>query len=649
MEITKLSNLNIFDTLLEPLFAFNANNEIIYCNNVAANFLETTERKILKIKQFHELIKTEKVIPEIMQLDSIKDSTSYKEYSFLTLTGKPRQVLYSFQLILLNNEKIWIMYFRDQTLEQTLHEKYHNEYQEKENYVRKLEVAHRELEKHSHNLKKLVDERTGELGHLNSMMGALLDSLEPAFFMFDVKGICLPVYSKSCIKIIEKEPSGQFVWDILKIENEKIIGFKNWIETIFNNPITFDKLSLSGPNIFPSNDDLHIELRYFPLINEVTQKLDAIVVMATDNTQIDIAKEIAEKERNYAMMMVNILKRRKEMIQFVFDTQRIIDELRKTLNDQFSFNLQVVFRCFHTIKGGASSFSIHDLTKACHEAEHLLLDISHEGLSKESLTHLNEHFSNIRYQFQNFLKSNEIFLGSSIIHGIRTIEIPVQTLTLFLRKIHRFPEAREYLQKFEREIFYVPIKQFFEGYNDAIQSLAQRLGKKVKPLMIDGGDIPVHREIYAEMFATFIHQFNNIIDHGIEEPNLRRFHHKDEQGEIRISVNIQPMDDKEFLIIRIKDDGQGIDSDKIRKKFASNGVDLSHENDEEVIQHVFDSQFTTKNAVTLVSGRGIGMDAILYSAYAIGGTAFVRTELQKGTELWIRVPYAKESIKLGAA
>jgi two-component system chemotaxis sensor kinase CheA len=646
MGLCKLSDFTLFDSLLEAVFVLDEKSEIIYCNPVSAILIDISQRKILKTKSLNTLIQFHPDTNGFDHLTEITESTPYIESNFTTMNGKLGRVQYSVQPIKYNETKVWIVFFKDVTLEATLQEKYKQESLQKENYIRELEITHRELEKYSKNLKKLVEERTAELTSVNSMMRSLLDSLEQGFFMFDRNGDCLPVFSNSCLKLLECNPAGKKVWEVLKIPPNKIANFERWVLTIFDNMLPFEDLAFLGPQTIPHSDDMHINLRYVPLRISSQETLDGIVVMATDNTLIDEAKESAEKERNYAMMIINILKRRKEMTQFVFDTQKLIEELRNTLNDQYCFNIQAVFRCLHTIKGGALSFSIHDLSTACHQAEQILQQISEDGLAKESLFHLNEQFSNLRYQFQNFLKSNETFLGTSIIHGIRTMEIPVLTLTNFIRKLSNVPKIREDVLNFEKEIFYVPVRQFLEGYNDAVQSLSQQLGKKIKPLRIEGGDINVHREFYSELFTTLIHQFNNSVDHGIEDPVLRKFHHKDESGEIQVTVSVQPIDNNEFLIIRIADDGQGIDPDRIRQKLTSLGIDTSKENNEEVIQHVFSSQFTTKDTVTLVSGRGVGMDAISYAARSLGGSAYIKSEPGQGTELWIHVPYARELVKL---
>lgn len=646
MGLCTISDFTPFETLLEPVFVLNAKSEIIYCNPASAILIDTSTRKILKIKSFNAIVQFTADAPELVTLTDITEATPYKESDFTSISGKAGRVQFSVQPVNYNGSIVWVMYFKDVTLEATLQAKYHKENQQKETYVRELEVTHRELEKHSKNLKKLVDDRTLELTSVNSMMRSLLDSLEQGFFMFDREGNCMPVFSNSCLKLLECNPTGKKVWEVLKVPESKIPNFQKWITTMFENMLPFEDLAYLGPNTILHSDDLHIKLRYVPLRLKNIETLDGVVVMATDNTLIDEAKETAEKERNYAMMIVNILKRRKEMTQFVFDTQRLIEELRKTLNDQYGFNIQTVFRCLHTIKGGASSFSIHELTTACHQAEQVLQEISQEGLAKQSLFHLNEQFSNLRYQFQNFLKSNETFLGTAIIHGIRTMEVPVNTLTNFIRKVSKVPALKDNVSEFEKEIFYIPVRQFLEGYNDAIQSLGHQLGKKLKPLRIEGGEIIIHREFYSELFATLIHQFNNSVDHGIEEPVLRRFHHKDEAGEVRVSVSIQPVDDKEYLVLRIADDGQGIDPARIRQKLNSKGIDHSKESDEDVIQHVFNSQFSTKETVTLVSGRGVGMDAILHAAHSLGGTAYIKSELGRGSELWIRVPYARELVKV---
>jgi two-component system chemotaxis sensor kinase CheA len=93
------------------------------------------------------------------------------------------------------------------------------------------------------------------------------------------------------------------------------------------------------------------------------------------------------------------------------------------------------------------------------------------------------------------------------------------------------------------------------------------------------------------------------------------------------------------LRISLHDDGGGVDPQKIRTRLASKGIATDQETDDQVIQHLFDSQFTTKDRITETSGRGVGLDAIKYEALQLGGKLWIESTLGAGSTLIVEVPY----------
>jgi two-component system chemotaxis sensor kinase CheA len=194
--------------------------------------------------------------------------------------------------------------------------------------------------------------------------------------------------------------------------------------------------------------------------------------------------------------------------------------------------------------------------------------------------------------------------------------------------------------EFAGEFLMEPIGEFFKQYNEVAMSVAEREMKSLLPLAFHQTDIPVLPEIYSQLFSTFIHAYRNAVDHGIESPGHRQEIGKPAEGRIETFFAIETdTGGKSWLQIEVNDDGGGIDPEKIRAKLTAQGKDVSQETDLQVIQHIFDSQFSTKEVVTETSGRGVGMDAILYAAKALGGTAWVNSTKGIGTSLKIRVPY----------
>lgn len=656
-------DFSFFDMLLEPLCILDEKSIVVYLNPAAAQLFELSHRKALNNKKFLDLLNFSPPYNELNQLTHIKEFIGYREVEYSVLSNKKNETERNsqenkskkVQVALLpysfNHKKYWILYFRDTTLENQLSEKYKAEMQQKEIYIGRLEQAQKELERYSENLELRVRERTSELEKLNVMMHTLLDSLDQGFFIFDHTGKCLPVYSKSCEILLTKKPGGIYFWDAIKADPENSIKIEKWIESLFAQSLPFKDLKNLGPDRVFHTYNRSLSLNYYPVQNAQAQ-LEGVVVVVTDKTELELAEKAAERERAYSKMILNVVRRKKEITRYIFDVQKLIEELNDAIADHYKFQMQKALRCLHTIKGGALTFAIYELAQCCHDAEQLLLEIQKDGLSKENLSILHSYFNKIRYEFQTFLKGNEILLGNEVIHGKRSVEIPLETISKFLNNLRTEEHLKPEISNFEKNIFYVPIAQFLEGFEETAQALALKLGKKLHPIVIHGGDTIIHREHYSELFTTLIHQLNNIVNHGIESPILRRFHHKEEFGQIVINVQIDDSDTNygnSSLIIEITDDGQGIDPLKIREKLRSKGVATNLLTDQEVLQFIFKGNLSSRDQVTQISGRGIGMEAIMHTVTDLGGTVKIESSPLKGSTLTIRVPYITEQVKLTAA
>lgn len=644
-------DFTIFDMLLEPIFVLNPNGSVVYLNSAASQMTGLSERKVLKAKSFCDLVKFNSDFVELNKLGEICDPVPYRELDFSIESGKTGRVQVALLPQIRESETFWIMYFRDVTLENNLHQKYKAEMHQRELYTQKLEQAHQDLEKahqelskYSEGLEEMVAVRTKELQKLNTTMRALLDSLDQGFFIFDKMGKCLNVYSKSCENLLGRSPGELMFWDAIRAEKDDLNQIRKWVTNLFAQALPFKSLVPLGPEKVYDSGERSIALHYYPILDN-NSDLDGVVVVVTDRTDLEVAEKTATREKAYSQMVLNVIRRKKEIIRFIFEAQKLIQELHESIANHYKFQLTTALRCLHTIKGGASTFAIYDLAQACHETEQLLFEIQKEGLAKDGLAVLHEHFNRIRYEFQAFIKTNEMLLGNEVIHGKRSVEIPLETLSNFLSMIQKEPKLLEKVKQFEKDIYFVPIRQFLEGFEEATQALALKLGKKLRPMNIEGGDTLIHREYYSELFTTLIHQFNNVVDHGIENPILRRFHHKEEHGQISVRVGVETSDSfisGSNLVIQILDDGQGLDARKIRERLSSKGIGTEHLSDEEVLQFIFKGNLSTSAETTHISGRGIGMEAIMHKVLDLGGSARIESSPLKGSCLTIRIPYITE-------
>lgn len=615
----------IFDTLLEPVFILSADKKVIYCNEPAALICEMSVRKISRGQVFDEIIQFAEPLPFLQDLASLQDASPYLELSFKAASGKEGKAQITCQPIE-HTTPSWILFFRDVTLEETLQKKYRAELEQVQHY--------------SKNLERMVDERTAEIQKLNQTMSALLDSLHQGFFIFNKAGLCLDVSSKACDTTIEGRPSGQQIWNVLKLAQNEVTGFQKWMTALFAEMLPFEDIVALGPQTFPHSAGRHVQLQYYPLRNN-DSALDAVVVVATDITNLIEAQNEAESERAYAKMILQLVKNKRQVASFLREARDLLSLLKKEVAQREQLNIEDTFRYLHTLKGGAASFSIKAMADVCHTAESLLSSFKWNGIKPQDLQQLSGLSLEIQEQFNRFQIENKEILGDESKLNERWIEAPVSEFYGF--RDQHLGSLQSQFSAFTEAFVKEPIGLSFERYNEVLQSVAANENKLMAPLQLVGENLRILPEPYESLFSTMIHAFRNAVDHGIESPEIRTAAGKSPEGHVQVTFEKTLEHNKSFLKIMIKDDGGGVNPEKIRERLRGKGIETAHESNAQVIQHIFDSQFSTKEQITETSGRGVGMDAIAYSAIALGGKAWVESTLGQGTTLIVLVPDLEHS------
>lgn len=624
--------LKIFDTLLEPTFVLDHEGRVRYCNEPAALLCDQSVRKLMRSRpNIRELFRFTEPIEALDMLGKLTDATPYQEVSFENESGKKGRVQLTIQPLSPNSEDespSWLMFFRDVTLEETLQRKYRAELEKKEDVIKALEDAQKKLEDYSRNLEHMVAERTAQLSAINAQMKALLDSLGQGFLIFDQKGLCLQIASKACETIFECDPRGSSIQQVLRLEQPEAKAFGRWMETAFSEMLPFEDLTPLAPPKYKHSMFRSIDLGYFPLRNS-DGAIDGIVLVGTDVTDLVFAQKQAQNDRAQSTMVLELVKNRRQVLGFIREAEGLIQEIRREIDTPVP-GYELTFRALHTLKGGAASFAIQDMVDKIHEGEELL-GHWHSGKSESALDKLRAQAIHIENAYRNFLDNTETILGTRGLNQSPTRELRIDTLTNFYAGL-KTPEMRS---QFFNEFLLEKSVTVFGHFNDTVQIAASQLGKVVLPLNIETPDFEFWPEPYQKLIGSLVHAFRNSVDHGIENPDVREHAGKSSAG--RIDLALERSGDR--LLLTIRDDGAGIDPAKIRSRLAQKGFDTSKESDAQVIQHVFDSEFSTRDQVTALSGRGVGMDAIQASALELGGRALVFSIPGQGTTFKIDVPW----------
>lgn len=183
-----------------------------------------------------------------------------------------------------------------------------------------------------------------------------------------------------------------------------------------------------------------------------------------------------------------------------------------------------------------------------------------------------------------------------------------------------------------------------QSFARMIRDLGRDLGKKVL-LEIVGESTPVDRDVLEKLDAPLTHLLRNAVDHGLEDTDIRVQNGKSEIGTVRLEVK----HNSGMLSILVSDDGAGISLDKIREKIIAKKLSspemLSRMMDNEVLDFLFLPGFSTREQITEVSGRGVGLDIVHTMVTAVGGSVRISSMASKGTTFHLQLPLTLSVIR----
>ena len=192
------------------------------------------------------------------------------------------------------------------------------------------------------------------------------------------------------------------------------------------------------------------------------------------------------------------------------------------------------------------------------------------------------------------------------------------------------------LQKTAMTLRMVPIKHTFQKMLRLVRDLAKKASKEVE-LVMSGGDTEIDRNMVEEIYEPMVHLIRNSIDHGMELPDAREAANKPRKG----TINLNAYHKGGEIVIEIKDDGRGLNHERILEKARARGLIQEGEKltEGEINNLIFHPGFSTAEEVTDISGRGVGMDVVKSKIVdRLRGRVEILSAQGKGTTILIRLP-----------
>jgi len=191
------------------------------------------------------------------------------------------------------------------------------------------------------------------------------------------------------------------------------------------------------------------------------------------------------------------------------------------------------------------------------------------------------------------------------------------------------------LQKTSMSMRMVPIRQTFQKMIRLVRDLSKKTGKQAN-LVMEGEETEIDRNMVDSIYDPLVHMMRNSVDHGVQMPEERKRLGKPVYG----TVSLRAYQKGGYMVIEIEDDGQGLNTEKIRRKALERGLIQESDNlsDHDLNNLVFLPGFSTADQITDVSGRGVGMDVVKKAVEKLRGKVDVMSEPGKGSIFTIRLP-----------
>jgi len=227
----------------------------------------------------------------------------------------------------------------------------------------------------------------------------------------------------------------------------------------------------------------------------------------------------------------------------------------------------------------------------------------------------------------------ELVIAQSMV--VQNTEVTTLTDGHLSRSLGQLRGITSDLQRTAMSLRMVPIRNTFQKMARLVRDLALQQGKDIQ-LVLQGEDTELDRTIVEELGDPLIHMIRNSADHGIEPVEQRLAKGKDAAG----TITLRAFHQGGFIVIEIKDDGRGLNPDRIRAKAIERGLIRAEDSldEESIFELIFAPGFSTAEQVTDLSGRGVGMDVVRRNIEKMRGSVEIQSEVDRGTTFTISLP-----------
>ena len=513
------------------------------------------------------------------------------------------------------------------------------------------------IEEQNRILEQRVSERTAELKTKNDDIQSMLSNMRQGLFTIDSDGTIHPEYSAHLEDIFEGnhfagKDAFHFLFDNAKIGSNELNQVKEGMFAIIGeDEINFDfnRHTLVEEYERTINKiDKCLSLDWNPIVDAEGQ-VRKLMVSVRDVTLLkQMENEAASKKRELDIISQLLNLPAKKYRNFVTGANQFLKQNQKLIEstaDKDDKVLSALFRNMHTIKGNCRTYGFTHLSDVVHEVETAYAELQKNTDSIWRQAPLLKDLKRVNNAIEEYEHVYYTVLGRSENEKTRNDNGFWLNESSITRMHHSIEKAIGVHPSLGEKGMLSELKMILdegvslslkEALNDVVSSLpsmAEQLNKPKPTVVIMDNNIRIRKQIYEKFNDVFAHLLRNSLDHGIEGTDERIKAGKPESGRITVTSTRH----NKLIQIRVADDGKGLNLSRLHKIGQTRGLWNTDDSVEcvQLCDLLFQSGVSTKDAVSDISGRGVGMDAVREFVRSMGGDVFIDMEdntLKKASE-----------------
>lgn len=464
----------------------------------------------------------------------------------------------------------------------------------------------------------------------------LLDHADQGFLTIGRDLVADPQASAACEEMLGRDPVGVEIGELLMEDRPgDAREMAKILESVFderNSYLRELKIELLPATFAVGGKSLSVSYKFV----EASGRLMLVITDVTEKTRL--AEEVARERRRLELIVHAATEG--EMFDSVVEEFRLFatEELPQLAVDcHTSEGRQELFRPLHTYKGLLSQYGFHWTPRELHDLEQVLAEP--EWITAENAVQLLNPEPLLAGFERDMSVVSEALRGTSVIdRGERSRKLAElgESARLLLSGPERdeLPSRASEIVQSVAEIGMIDVKAALELYGRGVPALGARLNKFVRPVVVNGDDVALPPERFANFCRSLVHVFRNAVDHGVELPGERIEAGKPDHATIEVEVREEPAG----IVIEISDDGRGVDRTMLELKLMEAGVSQSDAESLSLTDLVFREGLSCREDASDISGRGVGLAAIRNEVEAFGGSVGVQSQAGVGTTFRFTLP-----------